>query len=55
MPKNVEIDYLIIAQGQVNGHNNFFILYLSQENFTCLKDEIMHKELSLAFTLLKPQ
>ena len=55
MPKNVEIDYLIIAQGQVNGKNNFFhFMYLSKENFTCLKDEIMHKELSLALTVLKP-
>ena len=33
------------------------IMYLSKENFTCPKEQIMHKELSLALalTMLKPQ
>ena len=30
------------------------IMYLSQENFACPKQQIMHKELSLVFTVLKP-
>ena len=29
------------------------ILYFSNENFACSKEQIMHKELSLALTLLK--
>ena len=27
-------------------------MYLSKENFTCAKEQMMHKELSLALTLL---
>ena len=30
------------------------IMYLSEENFTCPKGQIMHKQLSLALTVLKP-
>ena len=30
------------------------IMYLSKENFTCPKEQIMHKDLNLALTVLKP-
>ena len=30
------------------------IMYLSKENFACPEEQILHKELRLAFTVLKP-
>ena len=36
------------------GTSNKFIMYLSKVNFTCPKGQIMHKQLSLALTLLIP-
>ena len=43
-----KLQYLILAQGlegQANGYN--------KQNFTCPKEQIVHKELSLDLTVLK--